>query len=61
MVGDESPPPIIRIMHIMSMFDDIFEEAFTHVMSEKGADMVERSFKVTKTKVWVPSALGEIC
>jgi hypothetical protein len=48
-----SPPPIIRIMHVMSELEDIFEEAFSHVTlgDKKMPDMLERSAKVVRTKV----------
>ncbi|KAE8447341.1 hypothetical protein EG329_010899 [Mollisiaceae sp. DMI_Dod_QoI] len=44
----ESPPPLIRIMHILSGLDDIFENAF----SQTPPPMLERSFMVMKTKIW---------
>jgi hypothetical protein len=42
-----SPPAVIRIMHVMSGLDDIFEMALSNTQPPS----LERSFKVMKTKV----------
>jgi hypothetical protein len=44
---DASPPAVIRIMHVMSGLDDIFEMALSNTQPPS----IERSFKVMKTKV----------
>jgi hypothetical protein len=44
-VGVQSPAPIIRIMHSMSGFEDIFNMALD-------PETLERSFVCTKTKLW---------
>lgn len=44
---DVSPPAVIRIMHVMSGLDDIFEMALSNTQPPS----LERSFKVMKTKV----------
>ncbi|CZR53600.1 uncharacterized protein PAC_03480 [Phialocephala subalpina] len=43
-----SPPPMIRMMYIMSGLDNILEDAF----SQTPPAMLERSFKVMRTKIW---------
>ncbi|KUJ08973.1 uncharacterized protein LY89DRAFT_676349 [Mollisia scopiformis] len=45
---ETSPPPMIRIMHIMSGLDSIMEDAFSLTPPET----VGRSFKLMKTKIW---------
>lgn len=42
-----SPPPMIRMMYIMSGLDNILEDAF----SQTPPAMLERSFSVMRTKV----------
>jgi hypothetical protein len=42
-----SPPAVIRIMHVMSGLDDIFDMALSNTQPSS----MERSFKVMKTKV----------
>lgn len=42
-----SPPPMIRFMHVISGLDSIFEDAF----SQTPPLMLERSFKLMRTKV----------
>ena len=50
--GKESNSPVMRIRLIMIGIENMFEEAFGYVLSgEKGPDMIEKSFKFTKTKV----------
>jgi len=60
----ESPAPMIRIMHVVSGLDEIFEDAMKHVMSgKKGVDikMLGRSFKIMKSKVCVKTLSYVIC
>lgn len=43
-----SPPPIIRVMHVMSGLDDIFAMALAQTMPKE----LERSFKLMKSRIW---------